>query len=1441
MTRNLTLATVVLLLAIPILASADVHPNSESGFAPEKAFQVGEIDNVNLFNGNLVLTIPIGNAYPVGGGMSYGLSLVYNSTPWIFQQRTDPISGITYNQAYPEPRSNAGLGWQVALGRLFAPGQTVNDLPVNNSNYWIYQGPDGNEHVFYDSLHEGDSAATAVSYTRDGSYLRMKVVGASREVEFPDGTIHRFDSTGKLTQIRNRFTVDDPLPTNDINLVTIVYTQPWTISDNHGRIQKVYFKTLPQDHGNVDVVDRVELTAFGGTSTATYTFGYTPVTIRRPCPHDEDEDIMLKTVQVQLLTSVTLPDGSSYAMPSSDYVVNVPDSGPVCRTSGSILGLKLPTLGKIEWTYMDYVFPSQSSNRPNRQTRPGVGTRKTLDSSGTTLGQWTYSTTRTPVLKSSPSLGATDVLVVYTPDSAGNVASEDYYGADRGANLSTTDTCSFTPSTAQYTINHAYQYGARATSQYAGVSFKSLDRTIDASTGLASSSRDTAGLQTDYEYDTMGRLTWSMPPVGHGAWTEYVYQTATSTTPAKVIIRRRGNGSKTAGVILPTQLHFDSLGRVWKEQTFLPGSVWGVRETQYNGAGWKSQVSEIYPLNGTPTAWTKYLSYDPFGRPGTVRTPDGQSHDVTFTYYGVRVIERTVNVGTAYNAATGTVTEAAAKTTETYDHHGRLYKVAEPSGAGGADVTTTYAYDAADRLVNVKTISGVTQNRWFNYDGQGFLTSEDHPEKGATGNGKVQYFTYDAMGHPGRMTDGPNDLTYVYDKAERLTDVKETSGLQRNLKHFDYDTAAGWGAGKVAQATRYNYPVLGTAPHTAQISETYTYNGIDGRASKRDTSMTFDGVPSEAFTQSFTWSVMGDVETLNYPACIVGRCPATTSRTVTNGYTNGFLTSVASGGLTYATISYQVNGMVNQVVHANGITDTQAVDASGIRRPGSITSTFGAATRWTTGTYNYDGAGNITKMGTSWFTYDKVSRLTTGTVFTGTTGGGTQKQQTYTFDAFGNLTTVGGSPGRNIPIDAATNRLVTSTDPATLTTYDSAGNLTAWNGAATYDYDAFNQMWRMKSGTEEWLYVYTADNERIWSFKVGSTFSRWTLQDLSGNILREYDNNAGTWTLAEDYLYRGSLQFAAETTAGRRHFHLDHLGTPRLITDSAGNQVAYHVYYPFAEEATAFNQDAERSKFTGHERDLASLTGTGDDLDYMHARHFSPMTARFLSVDPMGGNLHTPQAWNRYAYTIGNPLKYIDVDGMSAIDFCVGTICGGEITVSASWDPSGFLDFLWSSANFTAGVVDATMSNFFFGLGRHSFDDPDFQAGQLVGDGASVAAGAAEAVSGTGGVAVGTAFDLTGAGALVGVPIQIVSTFLTIQGATASALGTVHLMEASRKGGGKTGRKINEKRDAKLRGEIEELKQARDRAPNQTERKKIQKKIDHLNRQRQPSETHWRR
>jgi hypothetical protein len=52
----------------------------------------------------------------------------------------------------------------------------------------------------------------------------------------------------------------------------------------------------------------------------------------------------------------------------------------------------------------------------------------------------------------------------------------------------------------------------------------------------------------------------------------------------------------------------------------------------------------------------------------------------------------------------------------------------------------------------------------------------------------------------------------------------------------------------------------------------------------------------------------------------------------------------------------------------------------------------------------------------------------------------------------------------------------------------------------------------------------------------------------------------------------------------------------------------------------------------------------------MHARYYASSAGRFLSVDPVLGDLHQPQTWNRYTYTSNNPLRYADPDGRCAVD-----------------------------------------------------------------------------------------------------------------------------------------------------------------------------------------------
>src|SRR5437016_5393325 len=77
---------------------------------------------------------------------------------------------------------------------------------------------------------------------------------------------------------------------------------------------------------------------------------------------------------------------------------------------------------------------------------------------------------------------------------------------------------------------------------------------------------------------------------------------------------------------------------------------------------------------------------------------------------------------------------------------------------------------------------------------------------------------------------------------------------------------------------------------------------------------------------------------------------------------------------------------------------------------------------WAAGPYQYDGAGNIKSIGSPWgtqnFTYDTVGRLVSAHV----TSPGLASDQSYWYDAFGNLTQKERDTNHiNIGVSSATN------------------------------------------------------------------------------------------------------------------------------------------------------------------------------------------------------------------------------------------------------------------------------------------------------------------------------------------------------------------------------------------------------------------------------------
>jgi hypothetical protein len=86
----------------------------------------------------------------------------------------------------------------------------------------------------------------------------------------------------------------------------------------------------------------------------------------------------------------------------------------------------------------------------------------------------------------------------------------------------------------------------------------------------------------------------------------------------------------------------------------------------------------------------------------------------------------------------------------------------------------------------------------------------------------------------------------------------------------------------------------------------------------------------------------------------------------------------------------------------------------------------------------------------------------------------------------------------------------------------------------------------------------------------------------------------------------------------------------------------------------------------------------------MHARFHNPQVGRFLKVDPKPRyrSLQQPQRWNRYAYSIGNPLKYVDPDGEDIV-----VAAGPRKPVADAYARSATFRKLYDSLNKDRGVL----------------------------------------------------------------------------------------------------------------------------------------------------------
>ena len=664
--------------------------------------------------------------------------------------------------------------------------------------------------------------------------------------------------------------------------------------------------------------------------------------------------------------------------------------------------------------------------------------------------------------------------------------------------------------------------------------------------------------------------------------------------------------------------------------------------------------------------------------PGTFR------YSTTFPVFPKPSAGATPTLGkttTAYDAEFTTVTDPAGKKRRSrLDGLGRLVRVDEPTGSNGnlgavgsPNQATSYSYDALDNLTGV---SQGSQRRTFVYDSLSRLTSASNPENRPSPTGVSLTYTYDNNGNLTQRTDARGVVTdYTYDKLDRLTrrsytyrgsDTAVSLGTTR--VDYAYDSCGSYSEGRMCSVT--------ARKGQTEVSRT-AYNRYDALGRVLKSTQTTGG---QAYTMAYAYDRAGNLTSQRYPSDRVvdyvydGAGRIAGAKTGTDDW--------YGGGEGDNAVAYEPHGGVRDLLLGNGLWEQRRYNAR--LQPTQI----GLGTATTTGNltaagsgllrldYSYGTAsnnGNVlsqriragTLNQTQSYTYDMLNRLKTARE----TGSGTGWSQTYQYDRYGNRAVTANSQGtasylplvdQTLTPQALTSFNTSSNRLTGLVAYDGSGNLTQDWGTRNFKYDGDNRMvdFRVTAGgtLTHVKYHYDGEGRRIEKEVVGGATTTYVYNVL-GQLVAEFGG-------------------AAAQQPGTRYLTPDHLGSTRVVTQavvsgSDGGVLSRHDYLPFGQEIepnrgnrsavsgyTANLADGPAQKFTGKERDTESR------LDYFGARYFGGAGGRFTSADPyeinqevmradsqdqrqelLNGYIGNPQVWNRYAYTLNSPLRFVDPNG----------------------------------------------------------------------------------------------------------------------------------------------------------------------------------------------------
>ena len=679
--------------------------------------------------------------------------------------------------------------------------------------------------------------------------------------------------------------------------------------------------------------------------------------------------------------------------------------------------------------------------------------------------------------------------------------------------------------------------------------------------------------------------------------------------------------------------------------------------SQTNWAGYKTEYVAV-GTNGGAAVSTLY-------RYRTDRTTLDRVAMFQYDSAG-RVISSTDDFGVAtvssYNAAGDLVsTGIPGFTSNTYDHDslGRVTRVTDNAGR-----SRSYTYDDDDRILTMTLpaphagASPFTTTYTYDlYDTASGLVFDQQTDP----NGQVTRRGYDALGHVQQLVDALGNTTSFTYRYNLLSSVSDPYG---NTTSYAYDNNRNLRTTTFPDGTTETTVIVGSTVQSRTdrrgVTTSYAYDTF-GRITAGPGAATYDGqnvAGSSGHTYTYDTSYRVLTDTLD------------SGDKITYTY--------AGGGASTHFATYSVAPPTG--VTAPTQTVTYNYDSAG--RIGGINWSYGPAftvSRTPTGRYSSIG----TPIGSRTYTYDNQDRLLTvddpvtsfsygydenwsggpGTFLglrTSVNAGGPAAMQhlgltKYQYDAAYRLTRADYQSGFDAwTYDAIGNRLTHATPSWTFnyTYYKNGSNPNngqrlatdgATNGSYTYDGNG------NVTGTNvsPSMYVWDSANLLTQDLLTGSTFGydflgRRTLKTLSGvttryvpvgfNTVRE--RNTSTNAII-DYLFAPGIDepLARRNADGTiNYFSVDGLGSVVAVSNGSGAVQEAVNYSPWGELLGSWSS---LFGYTGREQASASLWN-------YRARHYQPLTGRFMSEDPR----RYAEGINFYTYVQNNPTDATDPSGM---------------------------------------------------------------------------------------------------------------------------------------------------------------------------------------------------